>query len=148
MKASARVERPAKKDEVARSAGVARATPASSRATPARSGQVSRKTKETDVEIALALGVPETEIENEIAEGKLVTVLDDFAAPPNGIHALFPQRRLLPSRRRETGREAHCQDTATNCEASAAQRANSRSAWGKTPRGGQCLCSKTLKTSD
>ncbi len=38
------------------------------------------------------------EVENEIARGDLVTVLDDFAAPPNGIYALFPHARHLPLR--------------------------------------------------
>ena len=30
--------------------------------------------------------------------GRLVSVLDDFAAPPNGIYAVFPQRKHLPLR--------------------------------------------------
>ncbi|MDP2073406.1 MAG: hypothetical protein Q8K25_04160, partial [Hydrogenophaga sp.] len=30
--------------------------------------------------------------------GRLVSVLDDFAAPPNGIFALFPQRKHLALR--------------------------------------------------
>jgi DNA-binding transcriptional LysR family regulator len=34
----------------------------------------------------------------DIAAGRLVTVLDAFAAPPVGIHAVFPQRRHLPLR--------------------------------------------------
>ena len=38
------------------------------------------------------------EVEREIAEGRLVSVLDDFAAPPNGIYAVFPQRKHLPLR--------------------------------------------------
>ena len=38
------------------------------------------------------------EVEAEIAEGKLQIVLDDFAAPPNGIYAVFPQRKHLPLR--------------------------------------------------
>lgn len=38
------------------------------------------------------------EVENEIAAGKLVTVLDDFAAPPNGIYAVFPHARHLALR--------------------------------------------------
>jgi DNA-binding transcriptional LysR family regulator len=38
------------------------------------------------------------EVETEIASGALVCVLDEFAAPPNGIYALFPQRRHLPLR--------------------------------------------------
>ena len=38
------------------------------------------------------------EVEAEIAAGQLVTVLDAFAAPPNGIYAVFPQRKHLPLR--------------------------------------------------
>ena len=38
------------------------------------------------------------EVEAEIAAGLLVRVLDDFAAPPNGIYAVFPQRKHLPLR--------------------------------------------------
>ncbi|HMM84963.1 MAG: LysR family transcriptional regulator [Gammaproteobacteria bacterium] len=38
------------------------------------------------------------EVEQEIAAGVLVSVLDDFAAPPNGIYAVFPQRKHLPLR--------------------------------------------------
>ena len=38
------------------------------------------------------------EVEAEIAAGELVEVLANFAAPPNGIYALFPQRRHLPLR--------------------------------------------------
>ncbi|OOG54875.1 LysR family transcriptional regulator [Polaromonas sp. C04] len=38
------------------------------------------------------------EVESEIASGQLVEVLADFAAPPNGIYAVFPQRRHLPLR--------------------------------------------------
>ena len=38
------------------------------------------------------------EVEAEIAAGKLVPVLQAFAAPANGIYAVFPQRRLLPLR--------------------------------------------------
>jgi DNA-binding transcriptional LysR family regulator len=38
------------------------------------------------------------EVEQEIAKGDLVAVLERFAAPPNGIFALFPQRRHLPLR--------------------------------------------------
>jgi DNA-binding transcriptional LysR family regulator len=37
-------------------------------------------------------------VEAEIAEGKLVSVLEDFAAPPNGIYAVFPQRKHLALR--------------------------------------------------
>ena len=38
------------------------------------------------------------EVEAEIASGALVTVLEDFAAPANGIYAVFPQRTHLPLR--------------------------------------------------
>ena len=38
------------------------------------------------------------EVGADIAAGRLVTVLDDFAAPPVGIHAVVPQRRHLPLR--------------------------------------------------
>ncbi|MBI5718158.1 MAG: LysR family transcriptional regulator [Burkholderiales bacterium] len=38
------------------------------------------------------------EVERDIAEGRLVEVLADFAAPANGIYAVFPQRRHLPLR--------------------------------------------------
>jgi len=38
------------------------------------------------------------EVGEDIAAGRLVSVLDAFAAPPIGIHALFPQRRHLPLR--------------------------------------------------
>jgi DNA-binding transcriptional LysR family regulator len=40
------------------------------------------------------------EVEREIAAGRLVEVLADFAAPPNGIYAVFPQRKHLPLRLR------------------------------------------------
>jgi DNA-binding transcriptional LysR family regulator len=38
------------------------------------------------------------EVGLDLKAGRLVTVLDDFAAPPIGIHAVFPQRRHLPLR--------------------------------------------------
>ena len=38
------------------------------------------------------------EVEAELARGTLVSVLDEFAAPPNGIYAVFPQRRHLALR--------------------------------------------------
>jgi DNA-binding transcriptional LysR family regulator len=38
------------------------------------------------------------EVEQEIAAGELVSVLDDFAAPPNGIYAVFPHARHLALR--------------------------------------------------
>jgi len=40
------------------------------------------------------------EVENDIASGQLVEVLADFAAPPNGIYGVFPQRKHLPLRLR------------------------------------------------
>jgi len=38
------------------------------------------------------------EVEAAIADGKLLAVLEDFAAPANGIYAVFPQAKLLPLR--------------------------------------------------
>ena len=38
------------------------------------------------------------EVEEQIAAGELQEVLADFAAPPNGIYAVVPQRRHLPLR--------------------------------------------------
>ena len=38
------------------------------------------------------------EVGSDLADGRLVTVLDKFAAPPVGIHAVMPQRRHLPLR--------------------------------------------------
>ena len=38
------------------------------------------------------------EVQREIASGRLVEVLAEFAAPPNGIYAVFPQRKHLPLR--------------------------------------------------
>jgi DNA-binding transcriptional LysR family regulator len=38
------------------------------------------------------------EVEADIAGGALVGVLEDYAAPPNGIYAVFPQRKHLPLR--------------------------------------------------
>ena len=38
------------------------------------------------------------EVEQEVASGQLVSVLDDFAAPPNGIYAVFPHAKHLPLR--------------------------------------------------
>src|SRR5690606_16126788 len=40
------------------------------------------------------------EVQEDIANGKLITVLDEFAAPPNGIFALMPERKHLPQRLR------------------------------------------------
>jgi len=38
------------------------------------------------------------EVGSDLASGRLVSVLDDLAAPPMGIYAVFPQRRHLPLR--------------------------------------------------
>ena len=38
------------------------------------------------------------EVESQLASGELVSVLSAFAAPPNGIHAVFAQRKHLPLR--------------------------------------------------
>ena len=38
------------------------------------------------------------EVEGEIRSGQLVAVLEDFAAPPNGIFVVFSQRKHLPLR--------------------------------------------------
>jgi DNA-binding transcriptional LysR family regulator len=38
------------------------------------------------------------EVKAEIADGQLVAVLEDFAAPPNGIYAVFPQRKHMALR--------------------------------------------------
>ncbi|MDB5941511.1 MAG: transcriptional regulator, LysR family-like protein [Ramlibacter sp.] len=38
------------------------------------------------------------EVQSEIAAGRLVEVLAEFAAPANGIYAVFPQRKHLPLR--------------------------------------------------
>ncbi len=38
------------------------------------------------------------EVEDHLASGDLVSVLDDHAAPPNGIYAVFAQRKHLPLR--------------------------------------------------
>ena len=38
------------------------------------------------------------EVESEIQAGRLVAVLEDFAASPNGIYVVFPQRKHLPLR--------------------------------------------------
>src|SRR3546814_16037179 len=40
------------------------------------------------------------EVSGDLAAGRLRTVLQDFAAPPNGIYALFLERRHLPLRPR------------------------------------------------
>ena len=38
------------------------------------------------------------EVENDVASGRLQVVLEDFAAPPNGIYAVFPSAKHLPLR--------------------------------------------------
>ncbi len=38
------------------------------------------------------------EVGEDLQRGALVSVLDDFAAPPTGIFAVFPQRKYLPLR--------------------------------------------------
>ena len=38
------------------------------------------------------------EVEEEIASGQLMAVLEDFAAPPNGIYMVFPHAKHLPLR--------------------------------------------------
>ena len=38
------------------------------------------------------------EVESEITAGRLVALLEDFAAPASGIYAVFPQRKHLPLR--------------------------------------------------
>ncbi len=38
------------------------------------------------------------EVESQIKSGHLVALLEAFAAPPNGIYAVFPQRKHLPLR--------------------------------------------------
>ena len=38
------------------------------------------------------------EVEAEITAGRLIEVLDTFAAPPNGIYVVFPQRKHMPLR--------------------------------------------------
>lgn len=38
------------------------------------------------------------EVGEDLRWGRLVSVLDDYATPPVGIHAVFPQRRHLPLR--------------------------------------------------
>jgi DNA-binding transcriptional LysR family regulator len=38
------------------------------------------------------------EVQGDIAAGRLVTILDDYAAAPNGIYAVYAQRKHLPLR--------------------------------------------------
>jgi DNA-binding transcriptional LysR family regulator len=37
-------------------------------------------------------------VEQEVAAGRLCSVLDDFIAPPNGIYAVFAHAKHLPLR--------------------------------------------------
>jgi DNA-binding transcriptional LysR family regulator len=37
-------------------------------------------------------------VQQEIQSGQLVALLEDFAAPPNGIYAVFVQRKHMPLR--------------------------------------------------
>lgn len=38
------------------------------------------------------------EVHDDLNQGRLVSVLDNYAAPPNGIYAMLPQRKHLPLR--------------------------------------------------
>jgi len=38
------------------------------------------------------------EVQDEVSDGRLIAVLEEFAAPPNGVYAVFPQRKHLPLR--------------------------------------------------
>jgi DNA-binding transcriptional LysR family regulator len=38
------------------------------------------------------------EVQRDIADGRLASLLDEFAAPANGIYAVFAQRKHLPLR--------------------------------------------------
>jgi DNA-binding transcriptional LysR family regulator len=38
------------------------------------------------------------EVQDEVNDGRLIAVLEEFAAPPNGVYAVFPQRKHLPLR--------------------------------------------------
>jgi len=38
------------------------------------------------------------EVQGDLRSGRLVSVLDDFAAPPNGIYAVFPHAKHMPLR--------------------------------------------------
>jgi DNA-binding transcriptional LysR family regulator len=38
------------------------------------------------------------EVDEDLRDGRLVSVLDAFAAPPMGVHAVFPDRQALPLR--------------------------------------------------
>lgn len=38
------------------------------------------------------------EVRQDLASGRLKTVLDDYCAPPNGIYAMLPERKHMPAR--------------------------------------------------
>jgi DNA-binding transcriptional LysR family regulator len=38
------------------------------------------------------------EVQGDIAAGRLMTVLDEYAAPPNGIYAVYVERKHIPLR--------------------------------------------------
>ncbi|ANN66330.1 LysR family transcriptional regulator [Bordetella bronchialis] len=38
------------------------------------------------------------EVQQDLARGRLITVLDDYCAPPNGIYAMLPERKHIPAR--------------------------------------------------
>jgi DNA-binding transcriptional LysR family regulator len=38
------------------------------------------------------------EVQDEVSDGRLIAVLEEFAAPPDGVYAVFPQRKHLPLR--------------------------------------------------
>jgi len=38
------------------------------------------------------------EVQDDLRAGRLVSVLDSFAAPPNGIYAVFPHAKHMPLR--------------------------------------------------
>ena len=40
------------------------------------------------------------EVQQDLSEGRLVSVLDDFSAPANGVYVVLPQRKHLPLRLR------------------------------------------------
>ena len=40
------------------------------------------------------------EVNEDLVAGRLISILDDFAAPPNGVFVVFPQRKHLPLRLR------------------------------------------------
>jgi len=68
------------------------------------------------------------EVHGELAGGRLVAVLSEFAAPPNGIHVVFAQREHLPAKvrrfieflRKHYGDPAYWEDTPAGAAATAA----------------------------